>query len=90
MLAAEAQPFVGLAHAGDGPDQRRADQCDEQRGRKNQLLAQALPAHFGNLERIVAPQELEFARLALVVELRGELEERALPRIRHELLADLS
>ena len=51
-------------------------------------LLQALAAHFGDLERIVAPQQFELPRFTFVVELRGELEERALPRVRHELLAE--
>ena len=81
--------LVGFADAGERPDQRRADDRDEQRARDDQLLRQALSAHFGYFERVVAPQEFELARLALVVELRRQLEERALPRVRHELLADL-
>src|SRR6202021_4256123 len=89
MFAAEAQPFVYLALTRECPDQRRADERDEQRARQNQLLTQALAAHFGDLELIVATQEFEFTRFALIVELRGEFEERTLPRGRHELLADI-
>ena len=88
MLAAKAQLLVHLAHPGECPYERGTDECDEQGAGENQLLAQPLATHFGDLERIVPPQQLEFAGLALVVELRGELEKRALPRVRHEFFAD--
>ncbi len=73
MFAAEAQPIVGPALPSHRPNERGADERDDQRTRKGQLLAQALFVHFGDLERVVSPQELELACLALIVELRGEL-----------------
>src|ERR1700683_1088649 len=75
-LTVEAQPVVRAAHARERPDERPADAGDERRGGKDGLLTQALAAHLGSLELIVPPQQLELARLALVVEFCRELEER--------------
>ena len=69
-LAVEAQPVIRLARGEVRIEQHRTEARHEQCGRENELLLQALAAHLRHLQRVIPPQQFEFARPSFVVEFR--------------------